>query len=154
MVQTISATRVCSVSEDQRVARADGEPTKHGPAGAARWSAYLDWVRQEIIDGVLSLSPEEQRTTRLASGWTPIELLSHVLHMEQRWFVWGFLDEDVEHVWGDWSRDDPWDDAVTDARWRVADDVTAEDLAARLRALGERVTGILATRSLDEVAPA
>ena len=27
------------MSEDQRVARADGEPTKHGPAGAERWSA-------------------------------------------------------------------------------------------------------------------
>ena len=50
--------------------------------------------------------------------------------MEQRWFVWGFLGEEVEHVWGDWSRDDPWDDAVTDARWQVADDVTAEDLAS------------------------
>src|SRR3954453_169924 len=53
------------VSEDRRVARADGEPTKHGPAGAARWSAYLDWMRQEIIDGVLGISETERRTTRL-----------------------------------------------------------------------------------------
>ena len=42
------------MTEDNRVARADGEPAKHGPAGAARWSAYLDWVRQDIRDGVLS----------------------------------------------------------------------------------------------------
>jgi uncharacterized damage-inducible protein DinB len=127
------------------------EPSHHE---SQLWSAYLSFYRREVADAVLALDPEQRRVTLVPSGWTPIELLSHVLHMEQRWFVWGFLEEEVEHVWGDWSRDDPWDDSVTDARWRVADDVTAEDLAARLRALGERVTEILTTRSLDEVAPA
>ncbi len=51
----------------------------------------------------------------MPSGWTPIELLSHVLHMEQRWFVWGFLGEAVDDVWGDWTIDNPWDEARTDA---------------------------------------
>jgi len=118
------------------------------------WAAYLSFYRLEIVEAVLSLDVEKRRLTLVPSGWTPIELLSHVLHMEQRWFVWGFLDEEVEHVWGDWSHDDPWDEGVTDARWQVPSDVTAEDLAGRLRQLGERVTEILATRSLDEVAPA
>lgn len=147
------------MTEDSRVARADGEPSKHGPAGAARWAAYLDWVRQEIVDGVLRLGEEELRTTRLASGWTPIELLSHVLHMEQRWFVWGFLGEQVEQPWGDWNQPEPWtaddsDETKVDARWIVADDVTADDLAARLRAVGERTTAILREHPLDELAAA
>ena len=72
----------------QRASKPD-EPDKSRPAGAQRWSDYLDWVRAELIDGVLGLSPEQQRTTLVPSGWTPIELLSHVLHMEQRWFVRG-----------------------------------------------------------------
>ena len=46
------------------------EPAKSGAAGAARWSDYLDWVRSEMVHGVLALSPEEQRTPRVPSGWT------------------------------------------------------------------------------------
>jgi hypothetical protein len=130
------------VTEDQRVARNDGEPGKDGPAGPPRWAAYLDWLREELIAGVLRLSEEERRTTRLPSGWTPIELLSHVLHMEQRWFVWGFLGEQVDEPWGDWTVDEPWDASV-DARWVVADDVTAEVLVERLRTIGGRTRSVL-----------
>ena len=143
------------MSEDKRVARADGEPSKHGAAGAARWSAYLDWVRDDIANAVLRLSAEERRTTRLASGWTPIELLSHVLHMEQRWFVWGFLGEDVPEPWGDWTVDEPWDargDVEPGGRWAVADDVTGEELVARLWAVAERTRGVLRDFPLDATA--
>ena len=67
---------------------------------ASGFATYLSFLRESIAEAVLALSPEEQRTTRLASGWTPIELLSHVLHMEQRWFVWGFLGEQVDRPVG------------------------------------------------------
>ena len=121
--------------------RDDLEPPKDGPAGAPRWAAYLDWVRNDLIATVLGLDEPARRTTQVPSGWTPIELLSHVLHMEQRWFVWGFLGEPVDDPWGDWSVDEPWD--RDDARWVVADHVTAEDLAGRLRAVGDRVRSVL-----------
>lgn len=136
------------MTEDDRVARADGEPSKHGPAGAARWAAYLDWVRQDLADAVLRLDEAERRTSRIASGWTPIELLSHVLHMEQRWFVWGFLGEPVDEPWGDWTVDEPWDSELG-GRWHVADDVTAEELVARLWAVGERTRSVLRDFPLD-----
>jgi hypothetical protein len=139
------------MTDDNRVARNSGEPDKHQPAGGARWAAYLDWVREEIVDGVLALSPEEQRTTRVTSGWTPIELLSHVLHMEQRWFVWGFLGEPVADPWGDWTVDEPWNEDA-DGRWYVAPDVTAEDLVQRLRAIGERTRPVLRDFPLDATA--
>src|SRR5690349_3867921 len=84
------------------------EPPQDGPPGAARWAAYLDWLRADLARAVLALSPEEQRTSRVPSGWTPIEMLSHCLHMERRWFVWGFLGEDVDDPWGDWSQPEPW----------------------------------------------
>ena len=136
------------MSEDERVPATDGEPTKHGAEGAPRWSAYLDWMRQVIIDGVLGLSEDERRTTRLPSGWTPIELLSHVLHMEQRWFVWGFLGEHVAEPWGDWTVDEPWD-AEPGGRWHVPDEVSVEELTAGLWAIGERTRTILREHPLE-----
>jgi uncharacterized damage-inducible protein DinB len=139
------------MSEHQRVARDEGEPDPHGPAGAERWAAYLDWVREELASGVLGLSEEQRRTTLVPSGWTPIELLSHVLHMEQRWFVWGFLGEQVAEPWGDWTVDEPWDDALG-GRWAVAADVSAEDLVERLRAVGRRTRSVLHDFPLDATA--
>ncbi|MCW2845855.1 MAG: hypothetical protein JWN22_3771 [Nocardioides sp.] len=131
----------------------DDEP-RHGLGGeAAHHAAYLDFYRRQLIDGVLDLSPEDRRRTRLPSGWSPIELLSHVLHMEQRWFVWSFLAEPVDDPWGDWTDDDPWDAPVdSEARWHVRGDVTAEHLADRLRALGLRTTELLGAHDLDEIA--
>jgi uncharacterized damage-inducible protein DinB len=130
--------------------RDDLEPDKHGAAGAPRWAAYLDWVRADLAAAVLALPADQQRTSSLPSGWTPIELLSHVLHMEQRWFVWGFLGESVDEPWGDWTVEEPWDQ--DEARWVVADGVTAEDLARRLTAIGERTTAILRDFPLDATA--
>ena len=131
------------------MARNAEEPPKTGPYGAARWSDYLDWMRSELITGVLGLTAEQQRTTLVPSGWTPIELLSHVLHMEQRWFVWGFLGEQVPEPWGDWDADDP--TTAESPRWQVPDGVTAEQLAERLTAVGERTRQVLLEHPLDEV---
>jgi hypothetical protein len=44
--------------------------------------------------------------------------------------------------------DEPWD-TDRDGRWAVADDVTAEDLALRLRGIGERTRSILRDFPLD-----
>ena len=121
------------------------EPATHPNRPTARWFAdYLDWLRGELADAVLELSPEDQRATRLPSGWTPLELLSHVLHMEQRWFVWGFLGESVADPWGDWGADET---------WHVPEDVSARDLAGRLEAVAARTREVLAGHELTEVAP-
>lgn len=142
------------MSEDRRVSRDSDEPTKSGPPGAERWADYLDWVREDIIRVVTSLPLDDQRTSRLPSGWTPLELLSHVLHMEQRWFVWGFLGEAVDQPWGDWNVPEPWshDDSgetKASARWVVSQDVTTDELAARLRALGLRTRAVLSEHDVD-----
>ena len=139
-----------SPPDDSRVGRNPGEPAKHGTAGAERWIGYLDWVRADLAEAVLALDPVEQRTPRVPSGWTPIELLSHVLHMEQRWFVWGFLGEHVEEPWGDWTVEEPWDPDAA-GRWHVGDDVTAEELAARLDIIAARTRDVLRTHPLDAV---
>jgi hypothetical protein len=127
------------------------EPTHAVEGSAARFSGYLDYYRSEIIGAVTALPEDELRTTRLASGWTPIELLSHLVHMEQRWFVWGFLGETVDDVWGDWDTDDPWE--TEGGRWQVADDVSLASLVVRLEAGGERTRTVLASSAFDAMAP-
>ncbi|WP_327092185.1 DinB family protein [Nonomuraea sp. NBC_01738] len=138
------------MTEDQRVSRNPAEPPKDGPAGAERWVGYLDWQREDLIRGICALSPAERRTSRLPSGWTPIELLSHLVHMEQRWFVWGFLGEQVAEPWGDWNVEDPGLPSAQEPRWVVAPEVTAEELAERLRALGRRTGALIRTHAMDE----
>ena len=100
------------MSEDQRVSRNAQEPDKTVPAGAERWAAYLDWLREDLIEGILSLPPQEQRSSRLPSDWSPIELLSHLVHMEQRWFIWGFLGEPVAEPWGTGTLPNPGEPAA------------------------------------------
>lgn len=141
-----------SDSEDQRVSRHRREPGKHGAAGRERWSDYLDWLRGDLASAVLDMHASERRKVRVPSGWAPIELLSHALHMEQRWFVWGFLGEPVRDPWGDWSVSDPTVMPTEGDRWLVPDDVTAERLADRLEAMGERTRQILRTHELSESA--
>jgi uncharacterized damage-inducible protein DinB len=107
------------------------------------FARYLDYYRHTVLRKVRSLPEAERRHSRLPSGWTPLELVNHLLHMERRWFVWGFLGEDVP---------DPWGDDV-DGRWHVAEDLTLDDLETRLLAQGDRTSRLLAENELDALAP-
>jgi uncharacterized damage-inducible protein DinB len=119
------------------------EPRAHTGDVATLFALYLDWYRSTVLHKVSVLDAAERRTTRLPSGWTPLEMLSHLAHMERRWFVWGFLGEDVA---------DPWGDAV-DGRWYVPEEVRFEDLATMLRGVGARVTAVLDATPLGQQAP-
>jgi hypothetical protein len=138
------------VNRDTRVHGNPTEPPHFAPGGAERWIGYLDWLRAEIASTVLAMCEDDRRAPRVPSGWTPIELLAHVLHMEQRWFVWGFLGETVSEPWGDWNVPDPAAPPVGGtARWAVPDGVTTGDLLDRLDTVGERTREILRGHPLD-----
>ena len=133
------------------------EPAATTGDAATLFARYLDWYRDTVVRKVSALSADERRTSRLPSGWTPLEMLSHLAHMERRWFVWGFLGEPVAEPWGDWNVDEPWtsddsDETRLRAHWQVADDVTAEQLTARLEAIGERTRGVLRDFPLNATA--
>jgi hypothetical protein len=125
-----------------------GEPGTDVIGEAQLFVAYLSFLRESVAEAVLALPEEEQRTTRLASGWTPIQMLSHLAHMEQRWFVWAWLHEDVADPWGDWAGSRP----GKDSHWQVPDDVSAESLVTMLRSVGEQTAEVLATHDLDTLA--
>jgi hypothetical protein len=96
-----------------------------------------------VIERKLSgLSEAELRTSRLPSGWTPLELLKHLVFMERRWLRWGFAGEPV---------DDPWADSGSDpgGAWRVGRQETLADLLAMLWAGAESTRALVTGADLD-----
>jgi len=98
---------------------------------------YLDFYRSAITAKIEGLSDDELRRSRLPSGWTPIELVKHLVFMERRWLRWDFTGEQVA---------DPWGDADEEGRWHVG---SKESLPALLEALHE---GGRQTRRIVETA--
>ncbi|MEU4604776.1 DinB family protein [Kribbella sp. NPDC023972] len=100
---------------------------------------FLDFYRGVIETKLTGLTEAELTSSRLPSGWSPLELLKHLVFMERRWLRWGFAAEQVDEPWGD-SGGDP------GGRWSVGPDETLAGLIARLREGGEitrrLVTGV------------
>ncbi|WP_435207786.1 DUF664 domain-containing protein [Micromonospora sp. bgisy143] len=117
------------------------EPT--GPAGGRTevFLRYLDYFRESVVAKVSALDEAEVRRSRLPSGWTPLELLTHLRHVELRWIEWGFEGRDVAEPWGDRRAD----------RWYVAPEVTRDDLVAALRAQGAHTTAVVSAHDLAEL---
>ena len=62
---------------------------------------YLDYYRWVVREKVTGLDDTALRTSRLASAWTPVELVKHLLNVERRWVVWGFEGVEVPDPWAD-----------------------------------------------------
>jgi uncharacterized damage-inducible protein DinB len=103
--------------------------------------SYLDYFRSEIRRKTTDLDVTDLIASRLPSGWTPAELVSHLAHMERRWFVWGFLGEPVESPWGD-----------QDANGRWTTPTPIAELLDLLDRGGERTRDILTAHPLTTLA--
>ena len=101
---------------------------------------YLDHFRGVVQDKVGDLTDHDQRASVLPSGWSPLELAWHLLHMERRWLVWGFEGATVS---------DPWADA-RDGRWYVDPAVSATAVLERLEAQGRETERVVRSHDLDE----
>ena len=109
---------------------------------AARFLDYLDYFRAEVSRKVSDLDDRRLHESLLPSGWTPIQLVAHLVHMERRWFVWGFLAEPVDDPWGDHR------DGAASGAW--ATDGTLDDLLAAMDDGGRRTTEIVTSHDLME----
>jgi len=119
------------------------EPGSDVTEPAARFLDYLDYFRAEVRRKVADLDDAALDADVLPSGWTPIQLVGHLAHMEQRWLVWGFLAEHVDDPWGDhlgglasgaWATDRTLDSllsALDEGGLRTTDIVTSHDLTDR-----------------------
>ncbi|HWI33269.1 MAG TPA: DinB family protein [Lapillicoccus sp.] len=101
---------------------------------------YLDFYRAVVRGKVSGLTDEELHTSFVPSGWTPIELVNHLLHVERRWLRWAFEGEALE---------DPWDDA-RDGRWYVSPEQSVEVLLGALDAGGSRTRAIVLSHDLSD----
>jgi hypothetical protein len=119
------------------------EPDRQLGDGKELLLGYLDYYRSAISRKVHGLRQADLRGTRLPSGWSPLELVKHLVYMERRWLEWGFSGRPVE---------DPWGDRGPDGRWAVDADESVADLIARLHAGGERTRQIVEAASLRDPA--
>ena len=85
--------------------------------------AYLDFFRASVLRKLEGLTDRQLRTSLLPSGWSPLEMLHHLTHVERRWMQWGFLGQKIELPWGDWAATGP-------RRWAVPDGRSFDDLRA------------------------
>jgi uncharacterized damage-inducible protein DinB len=118
------------------------EPGDHLSAGTKeRFLDYLDFYRSAIAFKLDGLSGEQLRASILPSGWSPLELLRHLVFMERRWLRWRFLGEDLDEPQGD---DGP------DGRWQVRADDTLSGLLARLQDGAGRTRSIVEPADLSD----
>jgi uncharacterized damage-inducible protein DinB len=117
-------------------------PSPTIPASSERevFLRYLGYFRSRLVAKLRELPAGDLATSILPSGWTPIELLKHLQHVENRWLEWGFEGKDVA---------DPWADSK-DGRWHVSQDETLDGLIAALAAQAERSTAVIETHDLAE----
>ncbi len=118
-------------------------PSPTIPAGSRTevFLRYLDYFRSRLTAKLEALPAAELRRSRLPSGWTPLELVKHLRHIERRWLEWGFEGRDVGDPWAD--RDG--------GRWHVGPDETLATLLADLREQAARSRAIIAAHNLDDV---
>jgi uncharacterized damage-inducible protein DinB len=102
---------------------------------------YLSYFRSRLVTKLRELPASELTHSILPSGWTPIELLKHLQHVEIRWLEWGFEGRDVADPWGDGQ----------DGRWHVGTDETLDRLIAALAAQAGRSTAVIQAHDLAEV---
>ena len=102
---------------------------------------YLDYFRSVVRARAGSLFDDQLTASLVASGWTPLELVKHLVNVERRWLVWRFAGLEV---------DDPWSDS-RDGRWFVAPQESLEGLLAALTAGGERTRAIVMEHVLTDV---
>lgn len=116
-------------------------PTDPAAATSEVFLRYLDYLRSRFEAKLNGLDDETLRSSRLPSGWTPLELLKHLVCVERRWIVWGFCGEAVV---------DPWADHA-DGRWFVGSDETLESLLDGLHAGGVRTREVVSMTPLSQV---
>src|SRR5664279_1915940 len=66
---------------------------------------FLDARRQGALGTVGGMPYEAMTSSKLPSGWTPLGMLTHLIFMERRWLVWGFMGEAVREPQADRGAD-------------------------------------------------
>jgi hypothetical protein len=117
------------------------KPTASVSSRAEVFLGYLDFFRSRLVSKLEALPGRELPSSRLPSGWAPIEFLRHLAYVEPRWLEWGFEGREVA---------DPWADSC-DGRWYVTVGETFKELVAALRAQAARTRAIVESHDLADI---
>jgi uncharacterized damage-inducible protein DinB len=117
------------------------EPTRQFAAPADMLLGYLDYFRSVFGRKLRGVPDDELRLSRLPSGWSPLQLLNHVTHVERRWLEWGFEGRDVQQPWGD----------DRGGRWYVAPEDTLDELLAALDLQAAVTRAVVEAHDLTDV---
>jgi len=102
----------------------------------------LAYYRSTLLDKLSGLGEEQLRGSILPSGWSPLELLKHLVYVERRWMQWGFEGEQVPDPWGD--------NAPGTERWSLEAAESLHGLATRLAEQAARTEAVAATAELTQ----
>lgn len=119
------------------------KPDRSEADPAALLLDFLDYYRSAVDRKIQGLSPAELHTSRLPSDWSPLQLLKHLVYMERRWLVWGFLAKPIPAPHGDEN---------AEGHWQALPEDTAPDLLAALHAGGDRTREIVQRHELTDMA--
>jgi Protein of unknown function (DUF664) len=103
---------------------------------------FLDYYRSWVARLIEDLPDDQLRSSRLPSGWTPLDMLKHLVFMENRWLRWGFRAEQIP---------DPHGDKDQAGRWHAGPEESPSGLIAALYAAGERTRAIAAKAELTDI---
>ena len=117
------------------------EPTIPASSRREVFLRYLAYFRSRLVTKLIELPMSELRRSRLPSGWTPLELIKHLQHVEMRWLEWGFEGRDFADPWGD----------RRDGRWYVAPDESLTGLIAALSEQAARTRAIVESHDLADI---
>ncbi|MFC0041593.1 DinB family protein [Actinomadura rayongensis] len=121
------------------------EPPVHLTDPRALVTGYLDFYRDALLRKLDGLTDEQLRTSRVPSGWTPLELLKHLTYVEIRWLQWAFLGDEVPEPFGDRGPG-----GRREAAWRVLPEETLDDLRTAFLSTVETSRGIVAAAALED----
>ena len=102
---------------------------------------YLGFFRGTLAAKLRTLPEAALTVSQVPSGWTPLELLKHLNHVERRWLEWGFEGQDVGDPWGDREND----------RWHVGTEETLDSLLADQRRQAARSDRIIIGHALADI---
>ena len=102
---------------------------------------FLEARRQAVIGKVGAMPYEAMSSSQLPSGWTPLGMLTHLVFMERRWLVYGFLAEPVRQ---------PHADRGPDHRFQVPNGWGYLELSALYASQAARTRGVVEAGALSD----
>ncbi|WP_432562730.1 DinB family protein [Kineococcus sp. SYSU DK003] len=125
-----------------------GEPSADSPDTFALAVDYLEWYGEVLLRRLDGLSPQQQTTPAVPSGWSALGLVKHSASVRRYWMRHVFAGEDVDFSWPG-TAEQEWQVSADDTPQRICDYYRAEHENS-LRILRRTAPEVVAARSYGD----